>query len=110
MRQLIQDKLTSAQIDFINIGAVSGLGGYIEVSANYTATSSDYTINCTTGTFTVTLPTAIGITARAYEITNIGTGIITLTGLEDIQGESNQLIYQDETFVVRSTGLNWIVV
>lgn len=112
MRQLIQDKLTPAQIAFINSGTISGLGAYVEKTANYTLTSSDFTVNCTSGTFTITLPSAIGITARAYEITNTGSGIITLDafGSETIQGDLTQTIYQDETFLVRSTGANWIVV
>ena len=112
MRHLIQDKLSPAQIAFINSGSSSGLGGYVEKTANYTLTSSDFTVNCISGTFTISLPSAIGITARAYEITNTGSGVITLDafGGQTIQGDLNQTIYQDETFIVRSTGANWIVV
>lgn len=112
MRHFIQDKLTPAQIAFINSGVISGLGAYVEKTANYTLTSSDFTVNCTVNSFTVTLPTAVGIAGRAFEITNTGSGIITLegNGSETIQGDLTQSIYQDECFVVRSTGLNWIVV
>jgi len=102
--------------DFVTeVGAVIPAptsNAYVEKTANYTLTSSDYTVNCTANSFTVTLPTAVGIAGRAFEITNTGNGIITLdaNASETIQGDLTQSIYQDECFVVRSTGLNWIVV
>jgi hypothetical protein len=85
---------------------------YAEKTANYTLTSTDFTINCTANTFTITLPTAVGITGRCFEITNTGSGQITLApdGVETIQGDATQTIYQDECFVIRSTGANWIVI
>ncbi len=52
--------------------------GYVAKTSAYTATISDYVIDCTSGTFNVTLPTAVGITGRIYEIVNSGAGIITL--------------------------------
>ncbi len=51
---------------------------YVPKTANYTATISDYTIECTSGTFQVTLPTAVGITGREYVIVNSGAGTITI--------------------------------
>lgn len=53
-------------------------GGYVAKTALYTATLNDYTIECTSGTFTVTLPTAVGITGRIYNIVNSGAGTITV--------------------------------
>lgn len=84
---------------------------YVEKTANYTLTSNDYTVNCTANSFTITLPTAVGITGRAFEVTNTGTGIITIatTGGQTISDETNQYVYQDETLVIKSTGVNWIV-
>ena len=99
--------------DFVTSVSVTPSGTpYVEKTANYTLTSSDFTVNCTSGTFTISLPTAIGITARSYEITNTGSGVITLDafGSQTIQGDLTQTIYQDECFVIRSTGANWIVV
>lgn len=88
------------------------VNSYSEKSANYTITNEDNTINCTANTFTVTLPTAVGITGKKYTITNTGSGIITLatTSSQTIQGELTQLIYKNETFDVMSTGSNWIVI
>lgn len=123
MRQLIQDKLVSGEnIKTINGSSVLGGGdlvvsgssvlAYVEKTANYTVTTNDYVINCTSGTFTITLPTAVGIEGQPFVITNTGSGIITLEGdgIETIQGDLTQTIYQDESFVVCSTGANWIVI
>lgn len=51
---------------------------YVAKTSTYTATALDYLIDCTSGTFTVTLPTAVGITGRMYKITNSGAGTITI--------------------------------
>lgn len=85
---------------------------YTEVNTTYTVLNADYTVNCTSGTFTVTLPTAVGIEGQIFVIMNSGDGLITLegTGAETIQGDLNQVIYQDESFTVQSTGANYIVI
>ena len=59
---------------------ISGSAGfkYVAKTANYTLTSSDYLVDCTANTFTVTLPTAVGITGRIYEVVNSGGGTITI--------------------------------
>lgn len=95
-----------------NWSTLGTVNSYSEKSANYTITNEDNTINCTANTFTVTLPTAVGITGKKYTITNTGSGIITLatTSSQTIQGELTQLIYTNETFDVMSTGSNWIVI
>lgn len=51
---------------------------YVAKSADYTATISDYTIEVTANSPTITLPTAVGITGRIYFITNSGAGSVTL--------------------------------
>jgi hypothetical protein len=85
---------------------------YTAVSATYTATPDDYTINCTSGTFNVTLPTAVGIQGRIYKVKNSGSGTITLntTGGQTIDGASNKVLStQYQVITVQSTGSNWIV-
>ena len=52
--------------------------GYVAKTGTYTATSNDYTINCTSGTFTVTLPTAVSKAGQIYVVTNSGAGTITI--------------------------------
>lgn len=56
----------------------NGIYPYIEKSSSYTILSSDYTINCISGTFTVTLLSAVGLTGKDFTIANSGSGIITI--------------------------------
>lgn len=51
---------------------------YAAKTGTYAILTTDYLINCTSGTFTVTLPTAVGVTGRSYEIVNSGSGTITI--------------------------------
>lgn len=86
--------------------------GYVAKTANYTATISDYTIDCTANTFTITLPTAVGIQGRIYNIKNTGTGVITVdaNGTETIDGVLTQTIVQWENLQIQSTNLSWIII
>ena len=86
---------------------------YVAKTANYTATINDYTIDCTSGTFTVTLPTAVGITGRIYIVKNSGTGAITVatTSSQTIDGTTTKLLNtQYSGLRVQSNGANWIII
>jgi len=74
--------------------------------------STDYTIKCTSGTFTVTLPTAVGITGRVYVLKNSGVGTITLdgNGTETIDGSLTVTANADDSYTVQSDGSNWIII
>lgn len=90
---------------------------YVEKTATYTASDTDKTIHATSGTFTITLPTAVGITGREYVIKNTGAGMVTVacTGGETIDGVSTFILSfgvnpTDSSCVsVLSTGANWII-
>lgn len=85
---------------------------YVAKTANYTATASDYCIDCTSGSFNITLPTAIAITGRTYIIKNSGTGSITIstTNAQTIDGVTTKTLNTQYSRVqVTSTGANWIV-
>lgn len=90
---------------------------YVTKTSNYTASDTDKTINCTANSFTITLPTAVGITGREYLIKNTGAGIITLdaAGSETIDGVLTLTLRNDgdekhtNGVAVLSTGANWIV-
>jgi hypothetical protein len=85
---------------------------YVAKTATYTITDYDYTIDCTANTFTVTLPTAVGITGRIYIIKNSGAGVITVDadGTETIDGGANvSLATQYDSVTVQSDGANWII-
>lgn len=80
-------------------------------TANYTATSSDHVILCT-GTFTVTLPTAIGITGKTYLVKNVSTGVITVDGNggQTLDGETTrELLNQNSWVEVMSDNTNWVI-
>ncbi len=85
---------------------------YIGVSATYTITNTDYTVNCTANSFTITLPTAVGIAGRIYVIKNSGSATtITLAanGAEKIDGLATQTITTPLALTVQSTGSNWLI-
>ncbi len=87
--------------------------GYTAQTSNYAISATDYTVNCTSGTFTATLPTAVGIIGRQYVIKNSGTGVITLatTSTQTIDGAATQsLISQYDSITVQSNGANWIII
>lgn len=79
--------------------------------------SSDLTLDAThhkvivTNTATITLPTAVGITGREYNIINgmvgIGTVTISTTGGQTIRGDASLEMYDRGSVVVISDGSNW---
>lgn len=85
---------------------------YAAKTGDYTLTASDYTVDCTANTFTITLPTAVWIEGRIYNIKNSGTGVITIntTSSQTIDGGTTATIStQYENITVQSTGANWII-
>lgn len=90
-----------------------GQGAYVAKTGTYTASATDYTIDCTANTFTVNLPTAVGITGRVYVIKNSGAGTITIdpAGAETIDGAATlDIAVQWVAKTVQSTGANWITI
>lgn len=85
---------------------------YRAITSLRTLDATDYTVDCTSGTFAVTLPTAVGITGRIYVIKNSGTGPITIdtTSSQTIDGSLTQtLAVQYSEFTVQSNGANWLI-
>lgn len=85
----------------------------IAKTSTYNITTSDYTINCTSGTFTVTLPTAVGISGQIFVVKNSGTGTITIatTSSQTIDTvTSKTLNTQNSGFAFQSNGANWIII
>lgn len=96
----------------LNVTGSVGLSYTPRVSA-YTATAAEHTIDCTTGTFTITLPTAVGITGRMYVVKNSGTGAITVgtTSSQTIDGSTTYSLGTQYKYVhLQSNGANWIVI
>lgn len=83
------------------------------VSSTDTFATANETINCTSGTFIVNLPTAVGIQGTTYTLVNSGTGVITLdaNGIETINGSTTiDLSTQYISRTVQSDNTNWIVI
>ena|SRR3990167_1854493 len=86
--------------------------GYTAIIATYTVTALDCVVNCTSGTFTINLPTAVGISGKVYTIKNSGAGIITVdaNGSETIDGNLTQIIIATSSMTILSDGANWIII
>jgi hypothetical protein len=97
-------------------GSISGIGfkqAYVTKTGAYTATNDDYVIDCTSGTFTVTLPASSGRTGRILIIKNSGAGTITVDGnaSETIDGAATySLAVQYATVQIISDGTNWKII
>jgi hypothetical protein len=97
-------------------GSIQGTGfnqAYLARTTTYTATTSDYFIDCTTGSFTVNLFTAVGNTGRILIIKNSGTGTITVdpNGSQTIDGATTQsLATQWSRVHIISDGANWKII
>jgi hypothetical protein len=97
-------------------GSISGIGfkqAYVTKTGAYTATNDDYVIDCTSGTFTVTLPASSGRTGRILIIKNSGAGTITVdgNGSETIDGATTySLSVQYATIQIISDGTNWKII
>jgi hypothetical protein len=89
-------------------------------TANYTAVSNDEIILCdaaSVGAFTVTLPTASGVTGKTYWIkkTDAGTNGVTIATTSaqtiDTRASSDIILASPNDFlVVQSDGSNWTIV
>jgi hypothetical protein len=87
---------------------------YVAKTALYTiASATDYCINCTSGTYSITLPTAVSIAGQEFIVKNSGTGVITIatTSSQTIDGQASGSITlnQYDSLSVMSDGANWII-
>jgi len=84
--------------EFVTRRGIISLGGitfpYVAITGTYTVRADDYAVDCTSGTFTVTLPSAVGITGKIYVIKNSGGGVITVeaAGAETIDGSGTKTL------------------
>jgi hypothetical protein len=86
---------------------------YVAKTSNYTLTRGDYVVECTTGAFTITLPTAVGCTGQIYYVKSQSTGLITIattsSQLVDNYTSGVFTLVQYESITVMSNGTNWII-
>jgi hypothetical protein len=104
---------TTGVLTITSVGGTPISSNYVAKTATYSAAASDFVINCTANTFTVTLPTAVGITGKQYCVKNSGTGVITIdtTSSQTIDGVTSKVLsVQYEYLWVMSNGANWIII
>lgn len=83
---------------------------------NVTATTifatANETVHCLSGSFTVDLPTAVGIQGTRYTLVNSGIGLITLdpNASETINGNATIDLVQYVSRTVQSNGTSWTIV
>jgi len=101
--------------EFVTRNGLISLGGvtfpYKAVTTTYPVLETDYFVNCTSGTFLVTLPTAVGIAGKTYIIKNSGSGVITVgtTSSQTIDGVTTRILATYSTLYVESNGTNWSI-
>lgn len=86
---------------------------YRAITTLRTLDATDHFVDCTANSFTVTLPTAVGITGRKYIVFNSGTGTISFatTSSQTVNGASpvTLSIAQWEEYSFISNGANWYI-
>jgi hypothetical protein len=84
---------------------------YRAITSARTLDNTDYSIEATSGTFNVTIPTAIGIAGRTFEIINTGAGVITVISVvaQTFNGASSIVINGGHGVTIRSNGANYII-
>ena len=108
---------TDNGVDALQVsGSIDGTGlkqAYLARTTTYTATTSDYVIDCTSGTFTVNLFTAVGNTGRILVFKNSGAGTITLdpNSSETIDGFTTiTMTATNQSRTIISDGTNWKII
>lgn len=85
---------------------------YLAVTGTATLDVTNNFVVATANSFTINLPTAVGITGRTFFIKNNGTGVITIdaNGSEKIDGELTiELSQRYSSVIIFSDGANWLI-
>lgn len=105
--------INNAQLQAIFDAIDGAIGQVLKVkSGAYTVLVTDDIIKVTAGTFTLDLYTAVGNDARALEVVNLGSGVVTLDGFstQTINGAATWPLPPGGALRIRSDGANWVVV
>jgi hypothetical protein len=111
--------LTSNTLNVSGLTQTSGItstGGItfkqVTINSAYTATTSDYMIDVTGGTFNVTLPSAVGIQGRLLVVKNNGGGAVTVQPVlgQNIDDKPFVILGETNTIQLASNGSNWITI
>lgn len=97
--------ITEALLNFRNVKTKT---------ANYTMLITDDLVICTSGTFTITLPTAVGKGGRRLTVKNTGTGVITMASTSsqtiDTASAGSTQLFQFDCLDFESDNANWVIV
>ena len=100
--------------EFIVRRGIISLGGItfpqVTINSSYTVTDDDYMVDVTGGTFTVSLPTAVGRKGKLYVIKNNGGGAVTVdpSGSETIDGKPFVMLGETNSLQLASNGTEWV--
>jgi hypothetical protein len=109
--------LTSNTLNVSGLTQTSGVtstGGItfkqVTINSSYTATTSDYMIDVTGGTFNVTLPSAVGIQGRLLVVKNNGGGAVTVQPVlgQNIDDKPFVVLGETNSIQLASNGSNWV--
>ncbi len=109
--------LTANTLNVTGLTQTSGItstGGItfkqVTIDTAYTATTSDYMIDASGGTFTVSLPSAVGIQGRLLVVKNNGGGAITVDpyNSETIDDKPFVILGETNSIQLVSNGFNWV--
>lgn len=93
---------------------VADAGTLTAATSNYTTLSTDDVIDCTSGTFDITLISAVGRAGKIQHIKNSGSGLITIktASAQTIDGIASGSLVLDQytSLSVVSDGSNWIII
>ena len=123
-------RYSAQEIDFVipdkGIDARTKIKDYTILASNVgvtvTTKTEDFTVgandsvivvDASSGTVTITLPTAVGIGGRMYTVKCIDdTNTVTVTGdgSETIDGETAQTLNQWDSMRIVSDGENWLII
>lgn len=109
---LITAETMRDQVDAMEaLHSVGAAADYRAITALRVLDATDFIVECTSGTYAVTLPTAVGISGKQYTIKNSGTGVVTLTanGAELIDASGTKALVQYNSITVMSNNTGWII-
>jgi len=100
--------------EFVVRRGIKSLGGItfpqVTINSTYSVTDDDYMVDITGGTFTVSLPTAVGRQGRLFVIKNNGGGAVTVDpyGSETIDGKPFVILGETNSIQLASNGSEWV--
>lgn len=109
--------ITANTLNVLGLTQTSGItsiGGIVfpqkTISSSYTAQTEDYTIDVSGGTFSIYLPSAVGIQGKLYNVKNNGGGAVTVQPYSSETIDEKSLVILGETNAIQlvSNGFNWV--